>query len=54
MNFDQLLKKFLKFLTVVLWIFFAILFLLWFSQNKEKFFPVRKIQEIPNPVNPFR
>jgi len=54
MNTDQLIKKFVKFLTVVFWIFFAILFILWFSQNKQEFFPVREIQEIPNPVNPFR
>jgi len=53
MKFDQLIKNFVKFLTVLFWILFVIILILWFSQNKEKFFQIRKIQEIHNPINPF-
>jgi large-conductance mechanosensitive channel len=54
MNFDQFIRKFLKFLNIALWIFIAIVLILWYSDNKEKFFPQRKVPNIPNPINPFR
>jgi hypothetical protein len=54
MNLDQLIKKSLKFLTLALWIFFALILILWYSNNKEKFFPQREVPHVPNPVNPFR
>jgi hypothetical protein len=54
MSTDQLIKKFLKFLTLALWIFFALILILWYSNNKEKFFPQRIVPHVPNPVNPFR
>ena len=53
-KFDKLIKTFLKFLTLALWVFFVIIFILWYSNNKEKFFPQREIKQIPNPVNPFK
>jgi len=54
MNFDQLIKKFLKFLTLVLWIFFTMILILWYSNNRKEFFPQREVPNVPNPVNPFR
>jgi hypothetical protein len=54
MNLNQLIKKFSKFLNVVFWIFFALILILWYSNNKEKFFPHREVPYTPNPVNPFR
>jgi len=54
MKFDQLIRKFLKFLVIVLWIFFALILILWYSNNKEKFFPQREVPHVPNPINPFR
>jgi preprotein translocase subunit SecG len=54
MKFDQLIRKFLKFLVIVSWIFFALILILWYSNNKEKFFPQREVPHAPNPINPFR
>jgi hypothetical protein len=54
MTIDKLIKKFLKFLTLALWIFFALISILWYSNNKEKFFPQRNVPNVPNPVNPLR
>jgi len=54
MNLDQLIKKFLKFLGLALWVFFVLILILWYSNNKEKFFPQRQVPTVPNPVNPFR
>jgi len=54
MKFDQLIKRFLKFLNLSLWIFFFLILLLWYSNNKEKFFPQRNVPHVPNPLNPFR
>jgi len=54
MNLDQLIKKFLKFLNIALLIFFVLILILWYSNNKEKFFPQREVPYVPNPVNPLR
>jgi len=54
MNLDQLIKKFLKFSSLALWIIFILILILWYSNNKEDFFPQRQIPNVPNPINPFR
>ncbi|GIW68035.1 MAG: hypothetical protein KatS3mg096_903 [Candidatus Parcubacteria bacterium] len=53
-RFDKIIKKFLKFLNLALWTFLVIILILWYSNNKEKFFPKREIKQIPNPINPFK
>jgi hypothetical protein len=54
MTIDKLIRKFLKFLNLVSLIFFILILILWYSNNKEKFFPQREVPHMPNPVNPFR
>jgi len=54
MTTDQLIRKFLKFLNLVSLIFFILILILWYSNNKEKFFPQREVPYAPNPVNPLR
>lgn len=51
---DELLRKSLKLLATIFWVLIILLIIFWYSENKEKFFPSQKIEEIKNPVNPFR
>ncbi len=50
----QWVPKLLKIISIVFWTFFIASAVIWFSQNKDKFFPPATIQEIKNPINPFR
>jgi Na+-transporting methylmalonyl-CoA/oxaloacetate decarboxylase gamma subunit len=58
MRLDKLLDKqirmLVKFLGMSFWILVILILILWFSDNKEKFFPKRMVPNVPNPVNPFR
>ncbi len=49
-----MVEKIVKFLGKIFWVIFVILLIFWYFQNKNEFFPSQKIEEIPNPVNPFR
>lgn len=46
--------KIIKFLGKFFWIIFILFLIFWYFQNKENFFPSKKIKEIPNPINPFK
>lgn len=51
---DKLIKNFLKFLNITFWILLIIIFIFWYSENKDEFFPSREIEQIRNPINPFK
>ena len=53
-QFDKLIKTFLRFLNIAILVLFFIILILWYSDNKKKFFPQREIKQIPNPINPFK
>jgi len=54
MFLDNLIRKFLKLLPLIFWILVIIVLFSWYAANKDKFFPSREIEKIPNPVNPFK
>jgi len=54
MNLDELIKKIIKFFTLIFWLLFFLILILWYSENKSKFFPQREVPHIKNPINPFK
>jgi hypothetical protein len=54
MNLDELIKKIIKFFTLIFWLLFFLILILWYSENKNKFFPQREVPNIKNPINPFK
>jgi hypothetical protein len=54
MDFNKLIKQLINLINKLFWILFFLMLILWYSNNKNKFFPQREVPYTPNPLNPFK